>query len=221
VQRRAGSGISISGSYTLSRCTGTATTAAFNQTSAGYPNPADSSFDAGHCDQDRTHLSTLSLGYEAPEVANAVARVLASHWRLSRILNARSGDRVNITSGLDNAFNGISAQRPNKIGDDLCGARTLTNYFDRTAFAQPAPGTLGSLTRSVAVGPTYWSIDLAISRLIQMGTRRFELRLESFNLLNHFNWGLPVANFNSGQFGRITTQAGAPRIMQFGVRYDF
>jgi hypothetical protein len=48
-----------------------------------------------------------------------------------------------------------------------------------------------------------------------------ELRLESFNLLNHFNWGNPLTNFNAGTFGRITTQAGAPRIMQFGIKYDF
>jgi hypothetical protein len=48
-----------------------------------------------------------------------------------------------------------------------------------------------------------------------------ELRLESFNLLNHFNWGDPVVNFNSSTFGKITTQAGDPRIMQFGIKYDF
>jgi len=28
-------------------------------------------------------------------------------------------------------------------------------------------------------------------------------------------------NFNAGTFGRITTQAGAPRILQFGIKYDF
>jgi len=26
---------------------------------------------------------------------------------------------------------------------------------------------------------------------------------------------------NSATFGRITTQAGDPRIMQFGIKYDF
>ena len=71
---------------------------------------------------------------------------------------------------------------------------------------------------------------MALSRLISVGaTRRVELRLEAFNLLNHFNWGDPVTttahgsnvNFNAGTFGRITTQAGAPRIMQFGIKYDF
>ena len=220
-QRRADRGVTLNGSYTVSRCWGTATTSAFNQTSAGYTNPDDPSYDAGPCEQDRTHLATLSTGYETPMLANAALRAVASHWRLSGILNARSGDRLNITSGLDNALSGITQQRPNKVSDDLYGAKTLTNYFNRAAFAQPTPGTLGNLTRNIAVGPTYWNVDLALSRLIPMGTRRMELRLESFNLLNHFNWGNPQANFNSGQFGRITTQNGAPRIMQFGIKYDF
>jgi hypothetical protein len=64
-------------------------------------------------------------------------------------------------------------------------------------------------------------VDLAVSRLIPIGTHRLELRLESFNLLNHFNWGNPSTNFNSGTFGRITSQSGDPRIMQFGIKYDF
>jgi hypothetical protein len=64
-------------------------------------------------------------------------------------------------------------------------------------------------------------VDLAVSKLVPIGTQRLELRLESFNLLNHFNWGNPSTNFNSGAFGRITSQAGDPRIIQFGIKYDF
>ena len=30
-----------------------------------------------------------------------------------------------------------------------------------------------------------------------------------------------IANINSGQFGRITTQAGTPRIIQLGMKYAF
>ena len=48
-----------------------------------------------------------------------------------------------------------------------------------------------------------------------------ELRVEVFNLLNNFNWGDPATNLDAGTFGRITTQAGDPRIMQFGVKYGF
>ena len=150
-------------------------------------------------------------------------RVLVSHWRFSGILNARSGNRLEILSGIDNAFTGIGNQRPNQVNDDYYAAEpSLTQYFNRAAFAQPAAGTLGNLPRNAVTGPNFWNVDLAISRLIQMGaTRRLELRLESFNLLNHFNWGDPAVNFNAGTFGRITTAANDPRIIQLGIKYDF
>ena len=56
--------------------------------------------------------------------------------------------------------------------------------------------------------------------------------METFNLLNHFNWGNPgppiggggnanTVNLDAGNFGQILTQAGTPRIFQFGVKYAF
>jgi hypothetical protein len=221
-QRRATGGVSLNGSYTLSQCKGTPTATGFNQQSAGYLKPNDPSFDAGYCDQDRTHIASVTTGYQTPEAGGAVMRALTAHWRLSGIISARSGSRLNITSGRDNAFTGLASQRPNKVNDDFYAAnRTLNQYFNPAAFAQPAAGTLGDLVRNAAVGPNFWNVDLAVSKLIAAGTRRLELRLETFNLLNHFNWGNPVSNFNSGTFGRITSQSGDPRIMQLGVKYDF
>ncbi len=222
-QRRSTGGVSFSGNYTLSRCFGIATTSRFTQTSGGLVNPDDPSYDAGYCDQDRRHLATLTLGYETPEVANAALRVLVSHWRLSGIVAAQSGARLNILSGIDNAFSGIGNQRPNQVSEDFYAEnKTLTQYFNRAAFAQPAAGTLGTLPRNAAVGPNYSNVNLAVSRLIPVTvTQRLELRLEAFNLFNKFNWGNPLLNFNAGTFGRITTQAGDPRIIQFGIKYDF
>jgi carboxypeptidase family protein len=219
--RRAVNGISLNANYTLSQCRGTPQNPRFNQTSGGYQKLDDPSFDEGYCDQDRRHLVSLSVGYETPAFERPALRVIGSHWRFSGIVNARSGARLNIESGLDNAFSGIRYQRPNQVSDDFY-TKSLTSYFNRDAFAQPAAGTLGDLPRNAVVGPNYWNVDLAMSRLIAMGaTQRLELRLESFNLLNHFNWGDPLLIFNAPTFGRITTQAGAPRIIQFGVKYDF
>jgi hypothetical protein len=232
-RRRSATGVSLNGSYTLGRCVGTATATTFNQTSAGYSIPDDPDFDAGYCDQDRKHLGTFNAGYQTPEVGNGVVRALASHWRVSGILTARSGDRLNITSGVDRALIGShsSVQRPDQVSDgiygpgkdasDLAPGERIDNYFNRAAFALAPLGTLGNAKRNLAVGPAFWQVDMALSRLIPVGTQRLELRFETFNLFNTFNWGNPVTNFNSGAFGRITTQAGAPRILQFGVKYDF
>jgi hypothetical protein len=158
---------------------------------------------------------------QTPEFANAALRALASGWRTSGIVSARSGSRLNVTSGRDGAFNGQTGQRANQVSDDVYGG-TLNQYLKPTAFAQPAPGTLGDYVRNSLVGPAFWNIDLALSRTISFATSQsLELRVEAFNLLNHFNWGNPTTNFGAGTFGRIQSQGGGPRIMQFGVKYGF
>ena len=63
---------------------------------------------------------------------------------------------------------------------------------------------------------------MALAKLIPLATaQNVELRLEAFNLLNHFNWGNPGTNFNAATFGRIQShRQGEPRILQFGVKYS-
>ena len=46
-------------------------------------------------------------------------------------------------------------------------------------------------------GPGFWTIDLALSRLVSIADQHnVEFRLEMFNLLNNFNWGDPVINYD-------------------------
>jgi len=214
--------LTLSGNYTYSMCSGTATPGSFPQIASGYTNPDNPDMDKGHCDQDRTHLANITAGYQTPQFGNAVLRLIASNWRLTGIYTARSGQWLNITTGVDNALNGQLQQRPNKVSDDVYGPKTLNNYLSRAAFGSPAPGTFGDLEYRAVEGPGYWTIDTAFSRLVPLGgARNLELRIESFNLTNHFNWGNPATNLAQSQFGRITTNGGAQRIMQFGVKYAF
>jgi len=214
--------LTLSGNYTYSMCSGTATPGSFPQIASGYTNPDNPDMDKGHCDQDRTHLANITAGYQTPQFGNAVLRLIASNWRLTGIYTARSGQWLNITTGVDNALNGQLQQRPNKVSDDVYGPKTLNNYLSRAAFGSPAPGTFGDLEYRAVEGPGYWTIDTAFSRLVPLGgARNLELRIESFNLTNHFNWGNPATNLAQSQFGRITTNGGTQRIMQFGVKYGF
>ena len=232
LQRRSAGGLSLNGNYTWSRCMGTKTPNTFAQIASGYTNPADPEFDKGYCDHDRTHLATFTVGAESPDLGSGGFGMLASRWRASGILTMQSGSRIDVITGRDNALNGQRNQRVNKVTDDFYASpRTLTNYFNRAAFSQPDPGTFGNLMRNALIGPGYWNVDLVISRQIGLlAAQSLELRLETFNLLNTFNWGVPgteltaggwQANFNAGTFGRITTQAGLPRIIQLGFKYTF
>jgi hypothetical protein len=168
-------------------------------------------------------VANLSLGYETPEVGGA-AGALVSHWRVSGIVTARSGGWLSVTTGTDRALNGqrFQEQRVNQISDDVYGPKTLASYLNRAAFEQPALGTFGNHQRASIRGPNFWTTNLALSKLVPFGTaQNIELRVEAFNLLNHFNWGTPGTNFNASTFGRIQSIAGEPRIIQFGIKYAF
>jgi hypothetical protein len=188
----------------------------------GFVDPSNPDYDRGHCDQDRTHLANLTVDAQTPEFGNAALRAVASNWCISGILNARSGSWLTVASGRDNAFNGMANQRVDQVSDDVYGPKTLTNYLNPAAFAQPAAGTFGTHQRNSIKGPGFHKVDLALSRLVSLAaTRTIELRLEVFNLFNTFNWGLPNTNFASGTFGRISSMTGDLRIMQFGIKYGF
>lgn len=98
----------------------------------------------------------------------------------------------------------------------------MNSYVNRAAFAQPAPGTFGNHERNSLKGPGAWKADLAVSRLFSWGAaQKVEVRMETFNLFNTFNWGNPITNLSAGNFGRIQSMAGDPRILQFGIKYGF
>ena len=71
------------------------------------------------------------------------------------------------------------------------------------------------------MNPSSLQNDIAISRTFRIGTiSTVQFRWEIFNVLNHVNFNGPVTALNSPSFGRIQS-AGDPRIMQFGLKFDF
>jgi hypothetical protein len=226
-RRRAATGISLNGNYTWSYCVGNVTPGNFNQISAGYMKPDDPSFDRGNCQTKRDHLVNATAGYQTPKFGNAALRTVASDWRISGILTARSGAWLSVTQsiGRDTAgtgIQGLSGQPVNQVVDNPYGAKTVDNYLSPAAFAFPNPGELGNAGMFSVEGPGFWTIDVALSRMLSFGAmRNVELRAEAFNLLNNFNWGNPVLTLDTPTFGRIQSLGGDPRIIQFGVKYGF
>ena len=222
-RRRAAGGVSLNGNYTLSRCYGLD----WGDTSGsagGFTNPADPDYDRGHCSSDRTHLANLTASVQTPEFASPALRALASNWRVGTILNARSGNWLTVTTG-SSAFNGVgggAGHRVNQVSDDVYGEKALDSFLNRAAFANPASGGFGDHEKNSIKWPRYWKVDLAASRLFSLATAQTkEVRVEAFNLFNTFNWGDPETRLRSGNFGKITSQNGDPRIMQFGIKYGF
>jgi hypothetical protein len=173
--------------------------------------------DKGPCDTDRRHIFNGTVTLLSPETWGAFGR----DWSLSTIYRAYSGSPFSVTTGQDRALTGNpNVQRADQLGSDPYGAKTVDNWLNASAFAQPALGAFGTSGRNAYYGPGQQVVDLSLVRLVRLDTHRIELRVEAFNALNVFRRNNPVSNLTLATFGRITS-AGDPRIMQFALKYSF
>jgi len=236
VRRRSANGVSLNGNYTLSRCVGHPTITGFGQQSSGYSDPNNQDADKGNCSGSRRHIANVTLGYVTPQFESAALRAVASDWRLSSSISARSGSWLNVTSGRQ-ASSGqrLQNRRADQVSADVYGpgadrsnfggepGERIDNFLNRSAFAQPDYNRIGDYEYNSIQGPKFWVVNLAVSKRVGLGggSRNVELRVEAFNLFNTFNWANPSTVLSRGTFGRISNEAGDPRIMQFGAKIGF
>ena len=101
----------------------------------------------------------------------------------------------------------------------------VAEYFDITRFAEPAPGTYGTVGRNALRGPGYANMDASLVRgfpLRFLGEAgRFELRLDAFNLFNRPNFGQPDTGLTSSTFGQLTYTIGNARLLQVAAKIVF
>jgi hypothetical protein len=187
-----------------------------------YPDPDDRSSNRGPCSADRRYIYNGSLIVQSQGVGDGLTHALTADWQLGTIIAARSGAPYTPSMTGDLALTGTNNQRPIVVGDtEPVGDQSIDNWFNRAAFTANTPGVWGTATRGMIRGPVYFNIDMALSRIFNVGAvQRVELRVEAFNVLNRFQPGDPVVNFNNTNFGRIIT-AEDPRIMQIAVKYLF
>jgi len=187
-----------------------------------YPDPNDISTNRGPCSADRRYIYNGSIIMQSAGAGDGFTRVLTEDWQLGTIIAARSGAPYTPSMAGDLALTGLSNQRPIVVGDsEAVGEQDINNWFNKAAFVANTPGVWGTATRGSIRGPMYFNIDMALSRTFPVGgENRLEFRFEAFNVLNRFQAGEPVVNFNSADFGRIIT-ALDPRILQLAAKFLF
>src|SRR5688500_20211260 len=111
---------------------------------------------------------------------------------------------LNASTAGDIAANVIVGQLLNQVSDEVYGDKSLTNYFNPAAFAYPAAGTLGNHVRNSIEGPGFWTVDLALTRLVRiLSDQTLKLRVDAFNLVNHSTRSNKTTEYASSQLGRI------------------
>jgi hypothetical protein len=191
--------------------------------------PYNLSRDRGAANWDIRHMLTLNYIYDLPFLkssSNAFVRHVVAGWQLSGITTFQTGPPVTVTYPGDNVGAGVGNVRPDVIGNANTGPKTVSKWFNTSAFAAPAAMTWGTEGRNVVYRPgrNNWNISLVKSFTgIPMGTKegaQIQFRAELFNAFNHTQFQNVDTNYASGNFGAVTSTWDARRV-QFGLKFIF
>jgi hypothetical protein len=182
--------------------------------------------------QDITHRLVGSFLYELP-IGNGrgpdtgdstVANLLLGGWQINGIFTFQSGTPLSITANNTSGLfapatrpnnNGTSARKTGAVQD------RLDAYFDKSVFSQPTAFTFGNTSRYIndLRGDSVRNWDLSLFKEFRVRERlTTQFRAEFFNAFNTPRFGNPNTSVTSGAFGVITSQANAPRQIQFGLK---
>jgi len=146
-------------------------------------------------------------------------------WQMALILQAQSGNPVNIVTTNSTVTGVGSTLRPDVKGP-IAIRGSVDRWFDTNIFTPVA--RFGNLGRNVVIGPGFKNIDFSIMKRTQLRERlQIESRAEVFDLLNHANFGQPGNVAGTPAFGRIvntrfpTGESGSSRQAQLGVKLMF
>jgi hypothetical protein len=80
----------------------------------------------------------------------------------------------------------------------------------------PAPGTFGNFPVNSINGPKYFRADLSVTKRFRIAeTVRFEVKTTFINVFNNVSFNFGGTSFDSQSFGRITSQSGGARAVNF------
>jgi hypothetical protein len=229
--RRWNAGLQVLASYTYSRFTDdTDGTNTWSQPGGGTPirnyyNLAEEKSVDG---SDITHSAVISYIYELPigkgkKVGanfNGLENAVLGGWQVTGVTTLKSGFPISVIGGVNNTGSFGGNQRPDLVGNPTVSNPTLQQWFNTSAFAQPAPFTFGNAPRYLdsVRAPGLQQFDIGIQKWFSWREiLRLQFRGEMFNAFNRANFYAPNAIFGAPAFGQISATY-PPRDVQFGLK---
>jgi hypothetical protein len=196
----------------------------------GFLDNANPERDYGLSDFDVDHRLVASFVYNLPfgsgekfgSDATGVKETVIGGWQVNGIYTWQHGFPLTITAADLGGLNDTSGtNRADLVGDPNDVDQSVSQWFNRAAFRQPAAGALGNLGRNTERGPGVNNLDLALFKNFRVTQGvRLQFRLESFNVFNHTQFNAVSTNLAAANFG-VVTSARPARINQLGVKLLF
>ena len=226
VTERPTHGINFLAAYTLSKSNADGCNLG---ASCDSTNPYNRKGDYGTSDLNQKNVFSVAFTAESPydKSPNRLVSTVAGGWAMNGIVQITSGKPYTATTGSDPENVGCCNQeRLNVTGNPNSGPgiHTRAEWFNTSAFAQPAPYTYGNEKVNTLVGQHWNDVDLSIFRKFPIGLgeeRYFEFRAESFNLFNNVVFNPPDGNISDTNFGQVTSQWNVPRELQMSLKFYY
>jgi outer membrane receptor protein involved in Fe transport len=224
-------GLSIQGSYTLSKSIDSSSTDNLGGTVS---NPFDLRSERGRSDWDRRNAFVASWLWTLPfHFSNHLTNSLLGGWTLTAIHTLQSGTPLTFTIGQDIALDGtgngggqhaflepgitdgkISLSHPSRNA-------MVTQFFNTAAFVPvnllPA-GYYGNAGRGLISGPAFYNTDFSVLKDFRIReSLSLQFRTEMFNVFNQVNFNNPDTTETDSSFGQITS-AQDGRVIQFALK---
>lgn len=229
IERRFAAGLYLLASYTWQKSLDLGATDEFSTISTEYKK-----WDKGRSTYDVPHRFVSSFSYELPfgrgrkfmSGLNRGADFLLGGWQASGILTFAQGQFQTLNLGSDWILVGsFSRSIPQVVGDPFAGTSAPERYWNPAAFDFPrdaqgnAIHVVGNAGRNTYQQPGINNWDVSIFKNFRMGERlNTQFRWETFNTLNHTQFGNANVNTQSPTFGAITSTRTTARRMQLGLK---
>jgi len=248
--KNAGHGLQFNMNYTWSKSLdtnslGSQGTYTFQDSNNPASNYGPSDFDT------RNHYAGNAI-YNLPFKGNR----FVEGFSLSTIVQYQTGNPVNLTYNTS-TFTGVAGViRPNLVGPAVTkkiqtGIANVTFIQSKVcpvgptlavpagcSFQNPATQTaptaavvstgLGDIARNAITGPGFADVDMSLEKNTKITERvTFKLRIDTFDILNHPNFGQPSGNTAGSTFGQIsstrfaTSDGGSSRQLQLSGKFVF
>ncbi|MEQ1887123.1 MAG: hypothetical protein ABL967_18825, partial [Bryobacteraceae bacterium] len=197
-------------------------------------NPFDLRAEHGPSLFDVRHRLVLNGMYEIRwfRRSHPFVKALLDGWQVNGIANVSSATPFTVYDSRNVSMQaplppvaGTFASRPDQIASCTSGPHTTEQWISGSSFSRlnavTDAGRFGNAGRNTCRGAGIVNVDLSLIRGFQINDRmRLQLRVEGFNVMNHANFGLPVNDLASPNFGRVL-EAGPPRLIQFALKLLF